>query len=781
MLGHVLIAAALVFVLNLTGSTVDFVSSLTPDSQLAVVAGPGTTPRTEPPKKDTCKRGHTYEVVVDARTGEVSTKDRGVDLPYQYACARYETAKKVCTEQSIGCDDYRTLSKSSACPVNARVKYEVRTAVSGTKLVSQVCPEGTDIVIAQQAVVAKGAGIAAEEQRYMDSYTPRPGEELTAEKLAALSKDPQPAQPQGTVLSDCALFSPESCGSLNNPLAPPTGKFSFEELDRLAGNQTKPSPEQNGWGDLFFGGPSVALNSDPPSGPGEPGITHTDDEIAARSRFPEPAAPSLTSEGPKTLTERMGESAMKMLDGVDRWWEDFGKDTQDAATKQEEARQDQTSADKNKTVEPNWEALRIEQGGDWAEARNALEDEQKAVTGDSRTPTTQADLDARRAEVVNRGIALLEGGNEKEVRDFNITEELKRLDEKYYVAPEPARASVQDEIARIQAEADQKMAALEAKAKQDKFEVEVSGNIDREDASTGAAMRESLAVAEAKEAERVAREKEFSENIDRYESELGKVKIVDERNLNTNFGYPIDPTVGAEQCVGATNRATCTTAYVEFEKARSRQQALGGTTPLNKIGPMPVQTARPSRPAPEPSPISYEGIRQHFFFGPMVRYVEENAPKAYDTAKEQIAQWYESSPIAAWRSPEPSFAERAGDAFSQNQNAPGNAVSEQLLREGQRRLAETPFVTPSLPSLVSSDTINGNSQRIEEKTAEEDRRIPPPTWGDLWESITQDDIRRGLDSFEDFSNNFSRWVDSNIVYPFVEFWKPKPLYNPKRK
>src|SRR3989338_11698813 len=75
MLGHVLIAAALVFVLNLTGSTVDFVSSLTPDSQLAVVAGPGTTPRTEPPKKDTCKRGHTYEVVVEGRTGEVSTKD----------------------------------------------------------------------------------------------------------------------------------------------------------------------------------------------------------------------------------------------------------------------------------------------------------------------------------------------------------------------------------------------------------------------------------------------------------------------------------------------------------------------------------------------------------------------------------------------------------------------------------------------------------------------------------------------------------------------------------
>ena len=254
MYGSLLVAAAFVFVLNLTGSTVDFVSSLTPDSQLAVVAGPGTLPRTEPEKRDTCKRGHTYEVVVEGRTGEVSTKDRGVDLPYQYACARYETAKKACVEQSIGCDDYQKLSKSGECPVNARVKYEVRTAVSGTKLVTQVCPEGTDIVIAQQAVVAKGAGIVSEEERYMDSYTPRPGEELTAEKLAALNKAPQSVQPQGTVFGSCDLFSLEPCGPINSPTSPPTGKFSFEELDRLAGNQTKPSRQQSGRTDLFFWG-----------------------------------------------------------------------------------------------------------------------------------------------------------------------------------------------------------------------------------------------------------------------------------------------------------------------------------------------------------------------------------------------------------------------------------------------------------------------------------------------------------------------------------------------
>ena len=251
------------------------------------------------------------------------------------------------------------------------------------------------------------------------------------------------------------------------------------------------------------------------------------------------------------------------------------------------------------------------------------------------------------------------------------------------------------------------MAALEAQAKQDQFEAEISRNIDREDVDLGVSMREANSKVEP-EVPKLASEEPPKRST---QPELTPAQLEEQRAATKEYlGYPIDTRAGAEQCVSAGDKSACSAAYVEFEKDRSRQEVFGGPITLADLEePRPRSNVqRTPRPEPEPSALSWEGIKRHEYLGSTARYLEENIPHWYEGAEKQVAEWYKSSPIAAWRSPEPSFAEHAQDVFEEdfakNQNAPGNAVSEQLLKkEGERRFAETPLVAPSSPVLARSE------------------------------------------------------------------------------
>jgi len=684
MFGHVLIAAALVFALNVVGSVSSYVESTAKPEALPAIAAaaaqPSSVSKSADVKTEPCRPGHTYEVTIDEKTSRVRVQDLGVDPAYRLGCARVPDNRMLCPDALV---KYQMVTNNRVIPVSLR------------------CRDGDSIEVTGRAVLTKAAGIQDGENTALDQVVKSMESKWppATETLAAQN-------PTGIDTYD--FYPPPSA-----PEVPASGgRFPglSDELDDLAGGPTKPSPQQGEFGDLFFGGPSSALRPESPAGFGEPDvITHTEEEIAARSRFPEPPEPTLASVEPKTLRERMGKSAMRMLDSVDRWWEDFGKDTQDAATKQEETRQGQVSEDKNKTVEPNWEALRIEQGGDWADAKNALEDEQKAVTGDSRIPITQDDMDKKQREIFSRGITMLNSNSKDDLEKFNVTEELKRLDEKYYVPAESsaAIASARDEVARADERARIEMAALEAQAKQDQFEAEISRNIDREDVDLGVSMREANSKVEP-EVPKLASEEPPKRST---QPELTPAQLEEQRAATKEYlGYPIDTRAGAEQCVSAGDKSACSAAYVEFEKDRSRQEVFGGPITLADLEePRPRSNVqRTPRPEPEPSALSWEGIKRHEYLGSTARYLEENIPHWYEGAEKQVAEWYKSSPIAAWRSPEPSFAEHAQDVFEEdfakNQNAPGNAVSEQLLKkEGERRFAETPLVAPSSPVLARSE------------------------------------------------------------------------------